>query len=148
VVETCGPGGPRGGVGAPVGLDEVGDGAVAAGGPGVRRKNSGPDLLVEAIRSAAVDESLISPAVATRLLSHIGRSTTRALGKLDHLGLSEREEQVLRAVALGSTNTEIAAELHLSVSTVKAHVANLLAKVEARNRVELAMWAYRTGRVD
>ncbi len=62
--------------------------------------------------------------------------------------LSEREEQVLLAVTNGSTNTEIAADLHLSVSTVKAHVASLLVKVGVRNRVELAVWAVRTGRLD
>lgn len=148
VVECCGPDGPRVVIVTTFDLDEYVYGALDAGATGFLLKNSGPELLVEAIRSAAVDESLISPAVTTRLLDHLGRSSTRALGKLDHRQLSKREDEVLRAVALGATNTEIATDLHLSVSTVKAHVANLLAKVEARNRVELAMWAYRTGRVD
>jgi DNA-binding NarL/FixJ family response regulator len=61
--------------------------------------------------------------------------------------LTDREEQVLGAVARGRTNSEIAEELHLTVSTVKAHVASLMAKLGARNRVEVAMWAYETKRV-
>ncbi|MEL6982804.1 MAG: response regulator transcription factor, partial [Actinomycetota bacterium] len=148
VVERCGPEGPRVVIITTFDLDEYVYGALDAGATGFLLKNSGPELLVEAIRAAAVDESLISPAVTTRLLRHLGRSTTQALGHGDDLQLSDREEEVLRAVAIGSTNTEIAAELHLSVSTVKAHVASLLTKIDARNRVELAMWAYRTGRID
>ena len=58
-----------------------------------------------------------------------------------------REEQVLRTVAHGRTNSEIAAELYISTSTVKTHLASLMRKLGARNRVELAMWAYETGRV-
>ena len=61
--------------------------------------------------------------------------------------LTEREEQVLLTIARGRTNAEIADELHISLSTVKTHVASLMAKLDARNRVEVAMWAYETGRV-
>ena len=61
--------------------------------------------------------------------------------------LTDREEQVLLTVARGRTNAEIADELHISLSTVKSHLASLMAKLEARNRVEIAMWAYETGRV-
>ncbi len=129
-------------------LDEYVYGAIGAGATGFLLKNSGPELLVEAVRAAALDESLISPAVTTRLLRNLGRQRTEALSRQDDRVLSDREEQVLRAVAVGATNTEIATDLHLSVSTVKAHVASLLVKIEARNRVELALWAYRTGRVE
>jgi DNA-binding NarL/FixJ family response regulator len=61
--------------------------------------------------------------------------------------LTDREEQVLLAVAQGFTNSEVAAELYISLSTVKTHLASLMRKLGARNRVEIAMWAYETGRV-
>ena len=61
--------------------------------------------------------------------------------------LTEREEQVLLLVARGRTNAEIADELHISLSTVKTHIGSLMAKLGARNRVEIAMWAHETGRV-
>ncbi len=62
--------------------------------------------------------------------------------------LTQREEEVLLTVAAGRTNAEIADELHISLSTVKTHLASLMAKLNARNRVEIAMWAYETDRVD
>jgi DNA-binding CsgD family transcriptional regulator len=61
--------------------------------------------------------------------------------------LTDREEQILATVARGRTNSEIAAELHISLSTVKTHIASLMAKLGARNRVEIAIWAYETDRV-
>ncbi len=148
VVDQTGSDGPRVVIVTTFDLDEYVYGAIGAGATGFLLKNSGPELLVEAVRAAAVDESLISPAVTTRLLRHLGQQRTEVLSKQDDCVLSDREEQVLLAVAIGATNTEIASDLHLSVSTVKAHVASLLVKLEARNRVELALWAYRTGRVE
>jgi DNA-binding NarL/FixJ family response regulator len=61
--------------------------------------------------------------------------------------LTAREEQVLLSVARGRTNAEIATELHISLSTVKTHLGSLMAKLGARNRVEIAMWAYETKRI-
>ena len=61
--------------------------------------------------------------------------------------LTAREEEVLASVASGRTNAEISDDLHISLSTVKTHVASLMTKVGARNRVEVVMWAYQTGRV-
>lgn len=61
--------------------------------------------------------------------------------------LTDREEQILVAVASGRTNSEIADEFHITLSTVKTHIASLMAKLSARNRVEIAMWAYETNRV-
>jgi DNA-binding NarL/FixJ family response regulator len=61
--------------------------------------------------------------------------------------LTDREEEVLRTVARGRTNAEIAEELYISLSTVKTHLASLMQKLGARNRVEVAMWAYETGRM-
>ena len=62
--------------------------------------------------------------------------------------LTEREEKVLLTVAAGKTNAEISEELHISMSTVKFHLASLMTKLQARNRVELAMWAYETRRLN
>lgn len=61
--------------------------------------------------------------------------------------LTEREEEVLVTVARGRTNAEIADELHISLSTVKTHISSLMTKLEVRNRVELAIWAYETDRM-
>jgi len=63
------------------------------------------------------------------------------------VALTDREEEVLVTVAGGRTNAEIADELHISLSTVKSHLASLMGKLGARNRVEIAMWAYETDRV-
>jgi DNA-binding NarL/FixJ family response regulator len=65
----------------------------------------------------------------------------------DREPLTEREEEVLVAVAQGRTNAEIAAELHISLSPAKTHLASLMRKLDARNRVEIAMWAHETGRL-
>ena len=63
------------------------------------------------------------------------------------VGLTPREEEVLLAVARGRTNAEIGDELHISLSTVKSHLASLMTKLTVRNRVEIALWAYETGRL-
>ncbi|MCP4966898.1 MAG: response regulator transcription factor, partial [bacterium] len=62
--------------------------------------------------------------------------------------LTDRDEQVVAAVARGRTNAEIAEEVHISLGTVKAHLGNLMTKLAVRNRVEVAMWAYETGRIE
>ncbi len=128
-------------------LDEYVYGALRAGASGFLLKNAGPDLLLAAIRAAHDGESLISPAVTTRLLSRLNLDTGPGDGEPRGGALSPREEEVLAAVARGLTNGEIAAELYVSLSTVKAHVANLMTKLGVRNRVELVIWAFRTGRV-
>ena len=61
--------------------------------------------------------------------------------------LTDREEEVLVTLARGRTNAEIATDLHISLSTVKTHIASLMAKLGARNRVEIAIWAHETGRM-
>ena len=128
-------------------LDEYVHGALKAGARGFLLKDAGPELLVQAIRAAANGDALIAPSVTVRLLatfSHLraGRPPAQPIE-----AITEREEQVLATVAHGRTNAEIADELHISISTVKAHLANLMTKLGARNRVELAMWAYETDRI-
>ena len=127
-------------------LDEYVHGALQAGATGFLLKDAGPEMLGEAIRAATRGDSLISPSITRRLLSTFAR-TGRVESPTQPIDpLTEREEQVLLTIARGRTNAEIATELHISLSTVKTHVASLMAKLGARNRVEVAMWAYETGR--
>jgi DNA-binding NarL/FixJ family response regulator len=127
-------------------LDEYVHGALRAGARGFLLKDAGPTLLSQAVHAAAEGDALIAPKVTARLLATFSRpATATPLPPLEPL--TDREEQVLLTVARGRTNAEIAAELHISLSTVKTHLTSLLAKLGARNRVEIAMWAYETGRV-
>ncbi|GGZ36760.1 DNA-binding response regulator [Streptomyces inusitatus] len=124
-------------------LDEYVYGALRGGAVGFVLKDAGPALLVEAVRAAHKGEALVSPSVTLRLLRHLndpaaaprspaGRSTP----------LSGREIEVVRAVARGRTNQEIASELFISLSTVKSHLSGIQGKLGARNRTEIAVWAW------
>lgn len=128
-------------------LDEYVHDALKAGARGFLLKDAGPELLVQAIHAAANGDALIAPSVTARLLAAFasGAASTPAQ-PLEPL--TEREEEVLLTVARGRTNAEIAEELYISLSTVKTHLASLMNKLSARNRVEIAMWAYETGRVN
>lgn len=128
-------------------LDEYVHGALKAGARGFLLKDAGPELLVQAIRAAAEGDAMIAPNVTARLLETFARSSEVTKPPQPRFPLTEREEEVLVTVATGLTNTEIAEELHISLSTVKAHLSSLMTKLDARNRVELAIWAYETGRV-
>jgi len=130
-------------------LDEYVHGALKAGARGFLLKDAGPDLLSQAVRSAASGDALIAPSVTARLLSTFSElgASSREPAAQPIAPLTEREEEVLVTVALGHTNAEIADELSISLSTVKTHLASLMNKLGARNRVELAMWAYETDRM-
>jgi DNA-binding NarL/FixJ family response regulator len=128
-------------------LDEYVYAALRAGARGFLLKNAGADMLAQAVHAAAAGDALIAPSVTARLLAtfaETGPSTTPAQ-PIDPL--TEREEQILAAVARGRTNNEIGDEFHITLSTVKSHLTSLMNKLGARNRVEIAMWAYETGRV-
>ncbi|MGF9754037.1 response regulator transcription factor [Microvirga sp. 0TCS3.31] len=126
-------------------LDEYVYGALQAGARGFLLKDCGPELLAHAVRAAADGGSLIAPTVTTRLLKRFAAQDTPAQPTSP---LTDREEQVLVAVARGLTNHEVAAELYISLSTVKTHLGSLMGKLGVRNRVELALWAYQTRRLD
>jgi len=128
-------------------LDEYVHGALRAGATGFLLKDAGPELLGEAVRAAARGDSLISPSITRRLLATFAGADRRARAAQPIDPLTDREEEVLLTIARGRTNAEIAEELHVSLSTVKTHIASLMAKLGARNRVEVVMWAYETGRV-
>ncbi|GLW23410.1 DNA-binding response regulator [Microbispora amethystogenes] len=123
-------------------LDEYVYGALRAGAVGFVLKDCGPALLVEAVRAAEAGDALVSPSVTLRLLRHLTTHwTTDPATRLEH-PLSNREIEVVQAVARGRTNQEIAAELFISLSTVKTHVSGIQAKLGVRNRVEIAAWAW------
>jgi DNA-binding NarL/FixJ family response regulator len=128
-------------------LDEYVYGALKAGARGFLLKDAGPELLVQAIHAAASGDALIAPNITARLLATFSTSHSDAPPTQPHEPLTAREEDVLARVAVGRTNSEISDELFISLSTTKTHLASLMGKLGARNRVELAMWAYETRRV-
>ena len=128
-------------------LDEYVYGALRAGARGFLLKDAGPDLLREAVHAAANGEALIAPNITVRLLATFAQQRTAQPVPQPIDPLTPRGEEVLITVARGFTNAEIADELHISLSTVKTHLASLMGKLGVRNRVEMAMWAYETKRI-
>jgi DNA-binding NarL/FixJ family response regulator len=128
-------------------LDEYVYAALRAGARGFLLKNAGAEMLSQAVHAAARGDALIAPSVTARLLATFAsaRPTSPPVQPID--SLTEREEQILAAVARGRTNNEIAGEFYITLSTVKSHITSLMTKLGARNRVEIAMWAYETNRV-
>jgi DNA-binding NarL/FixJ family response regulator len=117
--------------------------ALAAGAAGFLVKDSAPGELVDAIRRAAGGDFALSPHLLRRVVDHAmsARAVPSAAGS-DPVPLSARELEVLPLVVGGLSNQEIADQLHLGVSTVKTHVANLLDKTGSGNRVQLAVYGY------
>ena len=128
-------------------LDDYVHGALKAGARGFLLKDAGPDLLVQAIHAAASGDALIAPKITARLLAAFADTRLGRPPKQPLEPLTRREEDAVVAVARGRTNPEIAAELNISLSTVKTHLASIMAKIGARNRVEIVMWAYETDRI-
>jgi len=127
-------------------LDEVVDDALAAGADGFLLKRSTPEQLVEGIRTVHAGDALVAPAVTRRLLAAYA---ARRPGDHEQLvqaaGLTEREAEVLRALAEGLSNVEIAGRIWVSPETVKTHIRSILAKLGVRDRTQAVVWAYRTG---
>ena len=122
--------------------------AVRAGASGFLLKNVSPAHLVHAVRTVAAGEALLDPALTRKLLDDFARRPApgaRAPERLQEL--TDRELSVLRLVARGLSNTEIAGDLFLSAATVKTHVSNILAKLDLHDRVQAAVLAYETGLV-
>jgi NarL family two-component system response regulator LiaR len=117
--------------------------AIRAGALSYLLKSSTLDELVESIRKAARGEAVLHPHVAARLVQEL-RGTPQELAML-HTLLSEREREVLRLIADGRTNGEIAARLVISEKTVKSHVNNILSKLQVTDRTQAAVYAWREG---
>jgi DNA-binding NarL/FixJ family response regulator len=128
-------------------LDEYVHRALKAGARGFLLKDAGPELLSQAVHAAAAGDALIAPGITARLLAAFAHASAAEPPPQPVQPLTAREEEVLRKVARGLTNAEIADALYVSLSTVKTHLASLTAKLGVRNRVEIAIWAYETGRI-
>ncbi|MEG9225545.1 response regulator transcription factor [Aeromicrobium sp. Sec7.5] len=117
--------------------------ALNAGASGFLLKNCPADDLVNAIRLAAGGHSLLAPEVTERVIARSARSARAADPRLDDL--TQRERDVLVAMAKGMSNAEIAQALFVSTATVKSHVSHVLAKLDARDRVQAVITAYESG---
>jgi len=125
--------------------DDVMD-AVMAGACGYLLKDSSIDQLIAGIRAAAGGDSLISPQIAAKLLQRLRAQTADAVAaRAIRTELSERELEVLRLIANGKDNAEIARELYISPKTVKNHISNILMKLQIENRIQAAVYAVRSG---
>jgi DNA-binding NarL/FixJ family response regulator len=119
--------------------------ALRAGASGFLLKRTPPDDIVQAIRTVVGSDSLLFPeAIRALALAHVREQDLQPTG-LDHAQLTEREQEVLRLMARGLSNAEIAGELVLGVQTIKTHVANTLAKLGARDRTQAVILAYESG---
>ena len=120
--------------------------AILAGACGYLLKDAAIDQLVAGIHAAAVGESLVSPHIAAKVLQRLraSRADTDA-AEVIRAELSEREIEVLKLVASGLENAEIAARLHISPKTVKNHLSNIFMKLQFENRIQAAVYAVRSG---
>ena len=131
-------------------LDEYVFDALAAGASGFLLKEGSPREIIDAVRTVAKGDVMLSPGTTRKLVGHFVAARAnprrqRALTKLSTL--SEREREVVTAVAQGKSNADIAGELFLSEATVKTHITRTFAKLDVTNRVQLTIFAYEAGMV-
>ncbi|GAB3145617.1 response regulator transcription factor [Micromonospora sonneratiae] len=120
--------------------------ALRAGASGFLLKDTPPARIAQAVRTASVGEPILSPAVTRRLMQHVVSGTTayeRARATL--AVLTPRERDVVVAIAQGRSNADIATELAMSLTTVKAHVSHILTKLDLTNRTQIALLAHDAG---
>jgi DNA-binding NarL/FixJ family response regulator len=129
-------------------LDEYVYEALRAGASGFLLKDVGRERLVEAVKTVASGEALVAPRILDRLVAHyVGRPPVAVARPRELAELTERELEVLTLVGRGRTNAEIAAELYISLATVKSHIRSVLAKLRLRDRVQAVILAYECGLV-
>jgi DNA-binding NarL/FixJ family response regulator len=126
-------------------LDEYVYHALKAGASGFLLKDASREQLTGAVRAAPAGETLLAPAITRRLIEDFCRGPVPGAESATSGGLSERELGVVRLVAQGQSNAEIAAGLYLSEATIKSHIARILAKLRLRDRVQVAVYAYEHG---
>ncbi len=127
--------------------DDLVHAALRAGASGFLLKDTPPDQLLTAIEVVAQGEALLAPSITRRLIEHFVRLGEPVDNHTALESLTEREIEVLRAVAEGRSNAEIADLLHMGYGTVKTHVSHLLTKLDARDRAQLVVFAYESGLV-
>jgi len=127
-------------------LDEVVDDALDAGADGFLLKRATPEQLIDGIRTVVAGDALVAPAVTRRLLAAYASRRPPDRERLRLAAhLTEREAEILRALAEGLSNAEIAGRVFLAPETVKTHVKAILGKLAVRDRTQAVVWAYRTG---
>jgi DNA-binding NarL/FixJ family response regulator len=120
--------------------------ALRAGASGFLLKDTPPDQIVEAVRKVADGDPILSPRITRRLMTRAAHQADTYEHAKDALALlTPRETEVVRAIAQGNTNTEIAAELRMTVETVKAHVSHVLTKLDLTNRTQIALLGHDAG---
>ena len=120
--------------------------AIFAGACGYLLKDASVEDVMRGIQSAAVGESLISPTIAGKVLERIRAATASPeAAEAIKAELSDREIEVLKLIANGKDNAQIAADLHISPKTVKNHISNILMKLQIENRIQAAVYAVRSG---
>jgi DNA-binding NarL/FixJ family response regulator len=144
---TAGPGPARVVVLTTFDDDEYVYAALRAGASGFLVKDMALEEILAAIRAVAVGDALIAPAVTRRLIEEFARRPEPVTGRRAIDGITDREREVLTMVGRGLSNPEIAADLTISIATVKTYVTRLLTKLDARDRVQLVIIAYDTGLV-
>ena len=129
------------------GLDEYIIEALRAGASGFLLKDAPTQEVVDAVHAVAAGDAVLAPAVTRQLLDQVGRRLPAAMSRAPEAlrELTDREQQVLRMLAVGLSNAEIAEALVLSEATVKTHVSNLLGKLGLRDRVQAVIYAYESG---
>ena len=128
-------------------LDDYVYDALRAGASGFLLKDATPEQVLTAVRTLAAGEALLSPVVTTRLIADFVRQSPPHAPSTRPAVLTEREREVLRLVARGLSNAELAERLCLSHATVKTHVSRVLGKLELHDRAQLVVFAYETGMV-
>ncbi|MEV4183295.1 response regulator transcription factor [Streptosporangium canum] len=126
-------------------LDEYAFAALRAGASGFLLKDAPAEEIVAAVRTVHEGDAVIAPSTTRRLLDHV--APTLPLPADPPIPLTDREREVLRHIAQGETNAEIAGRLFLSEGTVKTHVGRILAKLQLRDRVQAVIWAYEHGQI-
>jgi NarL family two-component system response regulator LiaR len=116
--------------------------AIMAGADGYLLKDSPPDMLLQAIRDVYRGEAALHPVIARKAMQELGRPSDQSPRTAP---LTERESEVLKLVARGLSNQEIADKLHVSEGTVTTHIRNILAKLQLANRTQAALYALREG---
>jgi DNA-binding NarL/FixJ family response regulator len=122
--------------------------ALRAGASGFMLKNASPEELVRAVRVVAAGEALLAPSVTQRVIEAYSQRAAPRRDETALAQLTERELEVLRLLATGKSNAELAAHLFLGEGTVKTHVSNLLGKLDLRDRVQAVVFAYENGLVE